>query len=79
MDHVTAVLLVPVTFAVNELDAPGSRVTVDGTTVIATAASGVEAMAGTSVMEELAVSAELVALDAIKVTFAWVVTDAGAM
>ena len=78
MDQVTDVLLVPVTFAMKELDSPGVSVTEPGTTVMLTGAT-VEGLDGIKVTEELAVNDELVSLVAIRVTLVCVVTDAGAV
>ncbi len=69
IDHVTAVLVVPVTLAVKELEVPAVSETVEGTTVMATLAGGtVAGLGGTRVIEELALTEELVALVAINVT-----------
>jgi len=53
---------------VNELDAPGFRVTVEGTTDTLTVGATVAGLDGINVIEELAVSEEFVWLAAISVT-----------
>jgi hypothetical protein len=78
MDQVTDVLLVPVTFAVKELDSPGVSVTEPGTIVTLTGVT-FAGVVGIKVMDELAVNDELVGLVAIRVTLVCVVTDAGAV
>jgi hypothetical protein len=79
MDQVTAVLADPVTLAAKELDAPGFRVTVEGTTETLTLGATVAGLDGVNIIEELAVSEEFVWLVAISVTDVWAVIDAGAL